>query len=51
MNLYSWLKAHAKARPAKIAIRLKDSEISFGELYSLTDSFGTALSQGRHSAW
>jgi long-chain acyl-CoA synthetase len=43
MNLYSWLKAHAKARPAKIAIRLKDSEISFGELYRLTDSFGTAL--------
>ena len=32
-----------KGEAAKIAIRLKDSEISFGELYRLTDSFGTAL--------
>lgn len=43
MNLYSWLKSHAKARPAKVAIRFKDQEITFSELYKLTDSLATAL--------
>ncbi len=43
MNLYSWLRTHAKERPGKTAIRFRDQEISFSELYRLTDSLGTAL--------
>jgi len=43
MNLYSWLQSHAKARPAKVAIRFKDKEITFSELYKLTDSLATSL--------
>lgn len=43
MNLYSWLKTHAKERPGKTALRFRDTETSYGELYRLTDSLGTAL--------
>ncbi|MCU0575347.1 MAG: AMP-binding protein [Desulfobacterota bacterium] len=43
MNLYSWLQEHAKERPGKVAIRFRDQSITFGELYRLTDSLGTAL--------
>ncbi len=45
MNLYTWLQSHAKARPAKVAIRFKDKEITFSELYQLTDSLATALNK------
>jgi len=43
MNLYSWLQGHAKERPGKVAIRFRDQEITFRELYRLTDALGTAL--------
>ena len=43
MNLYSWLKDHAKARPDKAALRYRDTEVSYAELFSLTGRLGTAL--------
>jgi len=43
MNLYSWLHAHNRTRPEKIAVRCRDRELTYSELYRLTDSLGTAL--------
>jgi len=43
MNLYSWLQTHAQERPAKTAIRFRDREITFSDLYRLTDSLGSSL--------
>jgi long-chain acyl-CoA synthetase len=43
MNLYSWLQTHAQERPAKTAIRSRDREITFSDLYRLTDSLGSSL--------
>jgi long-chain acyl-CoA synthetase len=43
MNLYSWLKTHVQARPAKVAIKFRDRELTFEELYRLTDSLGSSL--------
>lgn len=43
MNLYSWLQTHHKQRPNKAAIKNRDTEITFSELFHLTDSLGTAL--------
>lgn len=45
MNLYSWLREHARVRPGKVAVRFRDQEITFGELYRLADALGTALSR------
>ncbi len=43
MNIYTWLKDHAKARPDKTALRYRDTEVSYAELFSLTGRLGTAL--------
>ncbi|HNY66455.1 MAG TPA: AMP-binding protein [Deltaproteobacteria bacterium] len=43
MNIYSWLRDHAAQRPDKVAIRFKDTAITYRELFSLTGKLGTAL--------
>jgi len=43
MNIYSWLKDHAKTRPDKAALRYRDAKVSYAELFSLTGRLGTAL--------
>ncbi len=43
MNIYSWLQTHNRVRPDKIAIKYRDTEITFSELFRLTDSLGSAL--------
>lgn len=43
MNIYAWLKENAGKRPDKIAIRYRDTAISYSDLFSLTGRLGTAL--------
>jgi len=43
LNIYSWLQTHSRVRPEKIAIKSRDTEITFFELFHLTDSLGSAL--------
>lgn len=43
MNIYSWLKDNAQKRPEKVCLKFKDEQMTFRELYRLTDSFGSAL--------
>lgn len=43
MNIYAWLQTHSRVRPEKIAIKYRDTEITFSELFHLTDSLGSAL--------
>jgi long-chain acyl-CoA synthetase len=43
MNIYSWLKDNAQKRPEKVCLKYKDTQMTFRELYRLTDSLGSAL--------
>ncbi len=43
MNIYWWLRDHAKERPEKIAVRFRESRTTYSELFSLTGKLGTAL--------
>jgi long-chain acyl-CoA synthetase len=43
MNIYSWLKDNAQKRPEKVCLKYKDTQMTFQELYRLTDSLGSAL--------
>ncbi len=43
MNIYQWIKDHAKERPEKVAVRFRDISITYAELFSLTGKLGTAL--------
>jgi len=45
MNIYSWLKIHAKERPGKVCLKTHDREITYGELTRAARSLGTALKQ------
>lgn len=43
MNIYSWLQTHSRVRPEKIAIKYRDQQITYSELFRLTESLGSAL--------
>lgn len=43
MNIYSWLREHARNRPEKVGVRFRDTKITYSELSSLTGRLGTAL--------
>lgn len=43
MNIYSWVKNNADKRPEKVCLKFRSEQMTFRELYRLTDSLGTAL--------